>query len=247
MLRHDTPQPLAHQIGIFLDRLGDRAEDHAGGFQFLAERGRHGHAVEHRIHCDAALGAAIRLGLDNAGEHLLLGNRNTELLVDAQDLGIDLVERTELRLHFGFRVIIGVLVIDRIDLQLRPVRSLQRQPEAIRLQPPVEHPLRLALLGRDESHGIFGKTLWREFLLDVRMETPLVRLVRGLIGFGVLGGHFSSRPQCPGGGRGPVERVHVAKRRLPLSRVPRRSPGLRRGTRQDWPATRLPAHRAPRH
>ena len=39
MHRHDAAEPLLHQIGIFPDRLADRAEDDAGLFQLLAERG----------------------------------------------------------------------------------------------------------------------------------------------------------------------------------------------------------------
>jgi hypothetical protein len=88
-------------------------------------------------------------------------------LIDAQDFGIDLVEAAQLRLGLGRGIIIGVLVIDRRDVELGPVGHLHRQPVAIGLQPPFEHPFGLILLGRDEADGIFAQALGREFLLDV--------------------------------------------------------------------------------
>ena len=74
-------------------------------------------AVEHRV--DRDLARAF-----DAGEHLLLLDRDAELLVDAQDLGIDLVEAAELGLRLGRGVIISVLVIDRRDVELGPVDLL---------------------------------------------------------------------------------------------------------------------------
>ena len=90
-LRHDRAEIFADQIGIFADRLADREEDHAGLLQLLAEGGGDRDAVEHRV--DRDLARAL-----DAGEHLLLLDRDAELLVDAQDLGIDLVEASD----FGF-------------------------------------------------------------------------------------------------------------------------------------------------
>ncbi len=50
--RHDGAEILLHQFRMVAHRLGDRAEDHAGLLQRRAERGRHRHAVEHRVHRD---------------------------------------------------------------------------------------------------------------------------------------------------------------------------------------------------
>ena len=90
-------------------------------------------AVEHRIDGHA------RRALD-AGEHLLLLERDAELLVGTADLGIELVERSQLRLLLRRRIIISVLVIDFGDVELGPADLLHLQPGAIGLQPPVEHP-----------------------------------------------------------------------------------------------------------
>src|SRR5690606_13044144 len=90
-LRHDTAEPLLHQLRMLADRLADGKEDDAGLLQFLAERGGDRNAVEHRI--DRDLARAF-----DAGEDLLLLDRDAELLVNLADLGIDLVEAGELGL-----------------------------------------------------------------------------------------------------------------------------------------------------
>src|SRR3546814_12216361 len=77
---------------MLADRLADRQEDDARLLEFLAEGGRDADAVEHRVDCDLAR------ALD-PGEHLLLLDRDAELLVDLEDFGVDLVEAVELRLR----------------------------------------------------------------------------------------------------------------------------------------------------
>ncbi len=47
--RHDRAEIFAHQLGMGLHRLGDRAEDHAGLGQLLLEGGDHRDAIEHGI------------------------------------------------------------------------------------------------------------------------------------------------------------------------------------------------------
>ncbi len=49
---------------------------------------------------------------------------------------------------------------------------LHLQPGAIGLEPPVEHPLGLVLLGRDEADRVFVEALGRELLLDVARRSP---------------------------------------------------------------------------
>ena len=202
MLRHDLAEPFADEIGIFLDRLADAAEDDARAFQFLAEGGRDRHRIEHRIDRDAAFRQAVLAELLDAREHLLLGDRDAEFLVHAQDFGIDLVEAPKLGLRLRLGVIKSVLIVDRVHPELCPIGRLQRQPQAICLEPPLQHPFRLVLLGRDEADGVLGETLGREILFDVGMETPFVRLVRRLIGFGVSSGHLSAPCSTPARGRG---------------------------------------------
>ena len=177
-LRNDRAEVFLDEVGIFLDRFADRQEDHPGAQQFLAEGGRDADAVEHRIDRDFARAF-------DPGEHLLLLDRDAEFLIDAQDFGIDLVERSKLWLRLGRGVIISVLIIDRRNVELGPVDLLHLQPRGISLEPPVEHPLRLVLLGGDEADGVFGQALGREVGLDVRAEAPLIILGDRLAEFGV--------------------------------------------------------------
>ena len=181
MLRHHLAEPLLHQLGIFLHRLADREEDHARFLEFFAESGGHADAVEHRIDRDLA-------GSLDPGEHFLFRHGNAELVVHRLDLGIELVERFELLLLLRRRVIIGVLVIDRRIAELGPVGLFHFLPQAEGLQPPVEHPLGLALLCADEANRVFSQPLLGEFGLDIRRPAVLVlgRLFGCLARFAIL-------------------------------------------------------------
>ena len=98
----------------------------------------------------------------------MLFNRDAKLFVDAQDFGIDFIQRGERFLRLGGGVIIGVLIIDGRDVELGPVRRFHRLPHAERLQPPVEHPFGLVLLARNEADGVFAQPLGREIGFNVR-------------------------------------------------------------------------------
>src|SRR5206468_7391692 len=69
---------------------------------------RHLHSFPTRRSSDLDLARAF-----DAGEDLLLLQRNAELGVNLEDLGIDLVEARQLGLGLGRGVVIGILVIDR--------------------------------------------------------------------------------------------------------------------------------------
>ena len=160
MHRHDFAQPSFDELGIFLDRLGDGAENHSRLLQLLAECGGHANAVKHRIHRHFARAF-------DPGQHFLFGQRNAELVINAFDLGIELVERGQFRLRLGRRIIIGVLIIDRRVADFGPIRLFHGLPQAERFEPPFEHPFRLFLLGRDKPHGVFIETLGRKFGINV--------------------------------------------------------------------------------
>ena len=71
---------------------------------------------------------------------------------------------------------------------------LHLQPGAIGLEPPVEHPLGLVLLGRDEADGVLVQALGRELLLDVGRRSPTRNPGRSSrLSFAVLDGSRSSR------------------------------------------------------
>src|SRR3546814_11770869 len=101
-------------------RLADRQEDDARLLEFLAEGGRDADAVEHRVDCDLAR------ALD-PGAHLLLLDRDAELLVDLADFGVALVQAVEIRLLLGRRLITCVMVVARRPISLHPVGRRPRQ------------------------------------------------------------------------------------------------------------------------
>src|SRR5690606_22942259 len=97
--------------------------------------------VEDRIDRDPA--AVCRRGVRtlHPGKDHLLPERDAELLVGAQQLGIDLVKgfRTVLEaLRTG--VVILVLEVDLRVVEHRPVRLLEPDPAARGVEPPLGHP-----------------------------------------------------------------------------------------------------------
>ena len=105
---------------------------------------------------------------------LALADRNAELLVGLENLGIDLVERLRPVVLLGRRVVIEVLVVDRAEIHPRPGRLAHGEPAAIGLEPPGQHPLGLALLGRDEADGVLGQALGGLVGFDQRLEPILI-------------------------------------------------------------------------
>ena len=99
---HHGAQVLLHQLGMILHCLGKRAEDHPVFGELRLESCGHRDAVEDRIHGDA-------------GQHLLLIQRNAQLLVGPQDLGIELIQALQLRLLLRGGVIRDSLIVDRAD------------------------------------------------------------------------------------------------------------------------------------
>ena len=77
-------QIFAHQVAVVADRLGDRTEYHAGFGKLRLEGGHHRNRIEDGVNGDTR-------------EQLLLVQRNAELLVSLEQLGIDLVETRETR------------------------------------------------------------------------------------------------------------------------------------------------------
>src|SRR5215475_6873710 len=155
---------------MLTDRLRDRHEDHAGLFQFFLEGRRHRNGVEHRVDGNTRARTIAAL---YPGQDLLFAQRNSQLFVSAENLGVDLVERFQRRL-LRRRVIVDVLIIDFRIVHACPGRLAHRQPAAIGFQPPGQHPLRLVFLARDESDRVFRQALWGLFGFDLGLEPILV-------------------------------------------------------------------------
>ncbi len=228
--RHHRAEIFLHQLGMLLQRLGDRHEEHAGLGELRLEGGRDRDRIEHRVDRDAAVAVAALAcprALD-AEQRFPLAQRNAELLVGRENLGIDLVERLRSVLLLRRRVVVEVLVVDRAIAHARPAGLAHGQPAPIGVEPPGEHPLRLVLLRRDEADDVFGEPLGGLVGFDVRLEPILVlidvdtaNLIDGLL----YGRHSSLR--CGFKDRGLDQSVMVGVSGLPspsLLRFRRRCP-----------------------
>ena len=161
---------------MILDRLAHRAENDPGLLQLLLVGGSHRHAVQHGVH-------------RHSGQPRLLFQRDAQLAERFQHLRVHFVQalRPVVR-RLGRRVVVNVLVVDGRKLHVRPRRfrvGLPR-PEPVRLQAPLQHPLRLVLLGRNQAHHVLAEALGKRLLLNVDGETPLVVGVQ-LFGSGIPG------------------------------------------------------------
>src|SRR6266566_1593944 len=176
VMRHDGAEVLLDQIGVLTDRLRDRHEDHAVFRELRLECRGDRHAVEHRIHRDA-------------GQALLLLDRDPELLEGLDQFRIDLVERVELGPLLGGGVVTDRLIVDRPVLHVGPVRLAHLEPVAVGLQAPLQHPFRLALFGRDQPDDVLVQTGRHDLGFDVGDEAVLVRL----LDVGCYTGHGASK------------------------------------------------------
>src|SRR5262249_34152957 len=123
-----------------------------------------------------AFRAVFALRLLDPEQRFALAQRDTELLIGAQDFGVDVFQRLRPLLLLRRRIVVDALVVDRAVLDLGPFRLPHRQPAPVRVEPPGQHPLWLILFGRDEADGIFGKALGSLLRFDQRLE-PIFILV----------------------------------------------------------------------
>ncbi len=161
-VRHDRSEVLLDEVGVLLDRLGERAEDDSHLLELVAEGRRDRNRVED--------------GVDrHAGELGPLAQGDAELLVGLEQLRVDLFERLRPVLPgLRRRVVDDRLVVDRRVVDVLPGRLLHGEPVAVRLQAPLEHPLGLVLLRGDEPDDVLGEARRDRLRLDVGDEPGLV-------------------------------------------------------------------------
>ncbi len=161
---HDRAEVLPHQLGVLAHRLRERTENDAELAQFRLECGGYRDAVEYRIHGDAR-------------EQLTFPQGHTQLLVGAQQLWIDLVQRLGPGLLGAWRGIVSNgLVVDGRVPDCRPVRLGHRQPVTIGLEAPVKHEFRLVLHGRDHADHVLVQPARHRVRCHGRVETVLIAL-----------------------------------------------------------------------
>ncbi len=163
IVRNHRTEVLLHQLGILPDRFRDGAEDHPMLLELLAERRCDGDRIEHGVH-------------RHARQPFPLLDGDPELLECLEQLGVDLFEAVQLGPLFGSRVIADGLIVDGTVLHVRPVRLGHLQPVAIGLEPPIEHPRRLALLLRDEPDDVLAQAGRDGLRFDIGDEAVLIRL-----------------------------------------------------------------------
>ena len=172
--RHHRAEILLHQIGMLAQRLGDRHEDHAGLGQLLLEGGGDRDGIEHRVDRDpraAAPSPTLRRRAEQSPA------RAAECRACRRSRGFPGRSRRAtsapcLLLRRG--VVVEVLVVDRAVIDPRPGRLAHGQPAPIGVEPPLQHPLGLVLLGRDEADGVFVQALGGLVGFDIGHEPVLV-------------------------------------------------------------------------
>ena len=164
--RHDRAEILLHEFGVRMHGFRDRAEDHAGLGEFGAEGRRDGDGIEHGVDGHARI--------LHARQNFLLAKGNAELLVGAQQLGIDLVQRLRPGHALGRRIIVEVLEVDLRVFHPRPGRLVHGQPAPIGVEAPFGHPFRFVLLCGNEANDILVQPLGRLLGFDLGDEPVLI-------------------------------------------------------------------------
>ena len=172
-LGHHGAQVLLDQFRVLVHRLGDRAEDHARLRQLGLEGGAHGDRVEHRVH-------------GHPGEHFLLVQRDTQLLVGVQQFRVHLVQALRPVLHALGRGVVGdgVQVHRRVG-DVGPVGLGHLQPVAIGVQTPLQQPFRFAFLGGNDADHVLVQARRQGVGLHQGGETRLVLGADHFVEFGL--------------------------------------------------------------
>src|SRR3990172_146686 len=164
----DRPEVLPDQLRVLFHRLREATKDDTELEELLLEGGRDRHAVED--------------GVDrNAGQPLLLLERDAELFVGALELGVDLVEAIRVHLDLGRGVVTNRLVVDGRIVDVLPPGLLHGEPVAIGLEPPLEEPRRFPFLRGDGAHDLLVQSLGDGIRLDLGDEAVRVGLVHDLL------------------------------------------------------------------
>jgi hypothetical protein len=140
--RHDRREVLPEQIGILLEAVLDRLEDHPLLLPLLPER-----VVDH---LRFVLGAHAR-------QDLTLRLRDPELLERLLDLIRHIVPGV-LHAVLGTDIEVDLVEIELIEITA-PIRHRLRFEDLQSFQPELQHPLRLLLMGRDLTHDLLVQAL----------------------------------------------------------------------------------------
>ncbi len=160
-------------------RLTDRAENHTRFFELFTEGGHHRHGVKHHVY-------------RHARQHLLLVDRDAQLFVGAQQLGIDLIQALGPIFHtLGLGEVRQRLEVDLGVMYVGPIGLFHLLPGTEGLQAPVEHPLGLTFFRGDKPDDVFIQTGRQGIRIDLGMEAGGVLALDQFFNF-LLCHHFTS-------------------------------------------------------
>ena len=176
-VRHDAAEIFLHQLRIFAYRFRERAEHDAEFGQLCLVGGRDRHRVEHRVHC-------------HAGERRAFMQRNAELFVGFEQLGVDVGEALRpVLVGLGRGEIDDRLIIDRRIVHVRPMRLGHGQPVTVSLQPPLAHKLGFALLRGNQANDVIVQAGRHGVRLELGDKALCVLAPNQRIKAGICGRH----------------------------------------------------------
>ena len=150
------------------DRFGEGAEYDAFFGQVLLKSGLDGDGVDH--------------GIDGyTGEGFLFVERDAEFLEGGPQFGIDFVHAAfEFFVFTGGGIVDDLLVVDRRDGQVGPVRHGHGLPFPVGFEPEVEQPFGFFLEGGYFADDLFAQSFADGFGVDVGGESVFVFALRGV-------------------------------------------------------------------
>ncbi len=107
----------------------------------------------------------------------------------ARSFWVELVEAGQLGLGPGGGEVANGLVVDGRIGDVLPVRLDEREPVAVRAQAPLEQPVRLVLLGCDQSDDVLSEPRGDHIGIEVGDEPVLVLPARQLGDVAPYSGH----------------------------------------------------------
>ena len=167
--RHHAGEIAAHELGILPYGLGEGAEYYALLGERLAEGRRDAYRIEDRVYRDLPPGL-------HSGKHLPLVQGDAQLVEGLHERRIDL--RRTVLVALGSGIVYYVLKVYLRQPEMSPAWRRHLLPPAERVQPEVEKPLRLPLLGGNQTDYILVQPLGYVLLLDIRHKTAVVLLIR---------------------------------------------------------------------
>ncbi len=185
--------------------LGEGTEDYPLVRQRLTEGGGDAHGVEDGVHRHLARLSAgeLLLGFD-ARQHLPFAEGYAQLVEGLHELGYDFGRAFAVLLGSG--VVDYVLIVDFGQFEVAPARLGHLLPFAECVQAEVQQPLRLLLLGGNQTNDVFVQAFGHVLLLDLGDEAFLVFTLRyvfqqiihlrGILRFQQPGGRCSAPAGC---------------------------------------------------